>query len=91
MSTNAIEKMIEELKDLEALEEELKREIESVKNNLKAELEERNVEALNTGRYIVRFTPVTTSRFDSTRFKKDLPDIYKEYLKEVISKRFSIS
>ena len=51
----------------------------------------RDTEELTAGRYIVRWTSVLSQRFDSTAFKKVMPEIYKAYLKQVSSKRFSIS
>ena len=49
------------------------------------------VEELIAGQYIVRWTSVLSNRFDSTAFKKVLPDLYKAYTKQVSSRRFSIS
>ena len=43
------------------------------------------------GQYIVRWTSVLTQRFDTTAFKKVMPDVYKEYTKQVSSRRFSIA
>ena len=50
-----------------------------------------DTEELEAGQYIVRWTSVTSNRFDSANFKKALPEVYKAYLKQVSSKRFSIS
>jgi predicted phage-related endonuclease len=46
---------------------------------------------LIAGHYIVRYTFVLSNRFDSTSFKKVLPDLYKAYTKQVSSRRFTIS
>ena len=43
------------------------------------------------GQYIVRYTSVLSNRFDSTAFKKVMPEIYKAYTKQVSSRRFTIS
>jgi len=71
--------------------EELKAEADAVRNSIKAEMEAREVEELIAGQYIVRWTSVLSNRFDSTAFKKVLPDLYKAYTKPVSSRRFSIS
>ena len=52
---------------------------------------ELDTEELEAGQYIIRWTSVTSNRFDSATFKKVLPEVYKAYLKKVNSKRFSIS
>ena len=71
--------------------EELKAEADNVRNSIKAEMEAREVEELIAGQYIVRWTPVLSSRFDSASFKKVLPELYQAYTKQVSSRRFSIS
>ena len=82
---------IELLNKYEAMMEEIKAETDSIRNAIKAEMEAREVEELIAGQYIVRFTSVLSNRFDSTAFKKVLPELYKAYTKQVASKRFTIS
>ena len=82
---------IELLNKYEAMMEELKAEADTVRNTIKAEMEAREVEELIAGHYIVRYTPVLSTRFDSTSFKKVLPDLYKAYTKQVASRRFTIT
>ena len=71
--------------------EEIKAEADSIRNSIKAEMEAREVEELIAGQYIVRYTSVLSNRFDSTAFKKVMPEIYKAYTKQVSSRRFTIS
>ncbi len=82
---------IELLNKYEAMMEELKAEADTIRNTIKAEMEARKVEELIAGQYIVRYTAVLSNRFDSTAFKKVMPEIYKAYTKQVSSRRFSIS
>ena len=82
---------IELLNKYEAMIEELKAEAETVRDAIKAEMLERDTEELIAGQYIIRWTPVLSQRFDSTAFKKVMPEIYKAYTKQVSSRRFSIS
>ena len=82
---------IELLNKYEAMMEELKAEADAVRNSIKAEMEAREVEELIAGQYIVRWTSVLSTRFDSTAFKKVLPDLYKAYTKQTASRRFTIS
>ena len=86
-----LENKIRELKELEAMAHELDTEIESLKDELKAVLVAENKEELVTGAYILRYTTVTTNRFDSTTFKKTYSDLYKQFTKQTTSRRFSIS
>ena len=91
MSTIEITGKIEALKDLESLIEEAKAEAEALRDEIKSEMLNRNTEELEAGQYIVRWTSVLTQRFDTTAFKKVMPDVYKAYTKQVSSRRFSIA
>jgi predicted phage-related endonuclease len=91
MSTIEITSKIEALKDLESLIEEAKAEAEALRDEIKAEMLSRNTEEMEAGQYIVRWTSVLTQRFDTTAFKKVMPDVYKAYTKQVSSRRFSIA
>ena len=91
MSTIEITSKIEALKDLEALIEEAKSEAEALRDEIKAEMLNRNNEEMEAGQYIVRWTSVLSQRFDSTAFKKVMPDVYKSFIKQTASRRFSIS
>lgn len=82
---------IELLNKYEAMMEELKAEADTIRNTIKAEMEAREVEELIAGQYIVRYTAVLSNRFDSTVFKKVMPEVYKAYTKQVSSRRFTIS
>ena len=91
MSTVEITSKIESLKDLELLIEEAKAEAEALRDEIKAEMLSRDTEEMEAGQYIVRWTSVLTQRFDTTAFKKVMPEVYKEYTKQVSSRRFSIA
>ena len=91
MSTVEITSKIDALKDLENLIEEAKAEAEALRDEIKAEMLSRNTEEMEAGQYIVRWTSVLTQRFDTTAFKKVMPDVYKAYTKQVSSRRFSIA
>ena len=82
---------VELLNKYEAMMEELRAEADSVRNSIKAEMEARDVEELVAGQYIIRWTSVLSNRFDSTAFKKVLPELYKAYTKQVASRRFTIT
>ena len=91
MSTYDLETKITKMQEWEALAEEAKAEAEALRDEIKAELTHRNAEEVTTGKYIVRWTSVLSQRFDSTAFKRAMPDIYKAFTKQVSSRRFSIS
>lgn len=91
MTRVEIENKIQELQEWEDLMEQAKEEVEAIRDSLKAELLERNIEELETGRYIIRWTSVLTNRFDTKNFKERYSDLYQAFTKQSASKRFSIS
>ena len=91
MSTIEIQAQIESLRALEELIEEAKAEAETLRDAIKQEMLNRDTEELSAGQYIVRWTSVLSQRFDTTAFKKVMPEVYKAYTKQISSKRFTIS
>lgn len=82
---------IELLNKYEAMMEEVKAQADTIRNEIKAEMVARELEEMFAGQYIIRYTSVLSNRFDSTAFKKVMPEIYKAYTKQVSSRRFTIS
>ena len=91
MSANEITTKIESLRELEELIEEAKAEAETLRDEIKAEMLNRNTEELTAGQYIVRWTSVLSNRFDTTGFKKVYGNLYKAFTKQTASRRFTIS
>jgi predicted phage-related endonuclease len=91
MSKNELIARIEALNEWEAIIEEAQAQADAIRNSIKEELADRGVEELIAGNYIVRYTSVLSNRFDSTSFKKHYGDLYKAFLKQSSSRRFTIS
>ena len=91
MTKKEIIAQIELMNEWERVIEEAKAEVEAIKDSIKAEMTDRDLDELEAGSYIVRYKTVATSRFDSTSFKKTYEDLYKAFLKQTTSRRFSIS
>ena len=91
MSRNELITTIEQLKEWEAILEEAQNEVEALRDCIKAQMLERDTEELQVGAYIIRWTSVLSNRFDSTAFKREHAELYKEFTKQVASKRFSIA
>lgn len=91
MSEKNLVNIIESLREWESLQEEAAAMVESLKDQIKAEMTARNVEELEAGQYVARFTTVLSNRFDTTTFKKEHGEMYKQYTKQSTSRRFSIA
>lgn len=91
MSNSQICKTVAMLLEWEAIGEEAKAEAEKLREELKREMVSRDTQELIAGPHIIRWTSVLSQRFDATAFKKHMPEIYKRYLKQISSRRFSIA
>ena len=91
MSTKDITAKVRRLKRLQAKADELQAEITAIQDELKAELTAQNAEELNAGEYKIRFTTVTSNRFDSKSFKALYSDLYNQFTKQTSSRRFTIA
>lgn len=91
MSANEMTAKVRELKELKAMAEELAQEITAIEDAIKAELTARNAEEMAVDVYKIRWTRVTSSRFDTTSFKKAMPELYGQFTKTSESRRFSIA
>ena len=91
MSKNELIAKIEALNAWETLMEDAKAEADAIRDSIKQEMLDRDVEELTAGAYIIRWTSVLSNRFDTTGFKKVYGDLYKAFTKQTSSRRFSIS
>lgn len=91
MSTNEMSTAIYKLKELERLIEEAEAEVEAIKDMLKAHMTASNIEEMTVDVYKVRWTRVSSDKFDSTSFKKAMPDLAKQFTKTTSSRRFTIA
>lgn len=91
MSTNEMASKIRELKELKIMADELAAEITAIEDSIKAVMAEQSLEEMTVDVYKVRWTTVSSNRFDSTTFKKAMPDLYAQFTKQTQSRRFSIA
>ena len=91
MANNELLNKIEALNEWEALMEEAKAEAEAIRDSIKQEMLSRELEELECGQYIIRYQSIVSNRFDSSSFKKAIPDVYQAFIRQSTSKRFSIA
>lgn len=87
MTERQIENRIKKIEELEAQ----KKAIEEQISSLKAEVQEQmqDTETMETTHYTIRWTKVTSERFDSKSFKSKHAELFSEYVKSIESRRFS--
>ena len=86
-----IERKAHELKELKRMAEELAAEIETIEDELKEYMKEEEVEQMIVGEYKITYKTVISNRFDSTSFKKAMPEIAQQFIKQTETKRFSLN
>ena len=90
MDNKNINEKIVEIRNFENEIKQMQEVVDSLKDELKNEMTARGVDELDTGTFKLTFKEVVSNRFDSKAFQKDNEIIYKAYLKESVSKRFTI-
>ena len=83
--------LIEALKEWESVMEEAKAEADALRDQIKEDMVAQGTEELEVGNYIIRYTSVLSNRFDTTAFKREHNDLYKQFTKQTASRRFSIA
>ena len=91
MTKNEIIAMIETINNYDDLAARAKAKADAVREALKEEMIRLDTEELEAGAYIIRYTNVISNRFDSTTFKRLYADLYKDFTKQSMSRRFSIT
>lgn len=91
MKNQEIRNTVVELQELYAQADSIKALIVEREALIKEEMEAREVETLDLGNVIIKFTSVLSNRFDTTNFKKLHSDLYNLFVKQVSSRRFSIA
>lgn len=87
--TTNINEVIKEIKEYQAMQDELKRQIEALKAEAVEYLENNEIDEYLCAEGKVTYREVISNRFDSTSFKKDFADVYAEYTKKTSSMRFT--
>ena len=91
MSINEMDSKIKELRELRCMADELAGEIESITDSIKAHMDAEGVDTISGTDWKGTYKAVTSARFDSTAFKKAMPDLAEAFTKTTTSKRFCIA
>jgi predicted phage-related endonuclease len=89
MSEKEITAKVRELRELMAMADELNAEITAIQDTIKGFMGER--EELKAGEYKIRYNTVKSSRFDTTAFKATHQELYNQYAKQTVTRRFSVA
>ena len=79
---------VQELMELRRMEEELQSEIDALQEAVKSFMG--SEETMIAGAFKVSYKSVTSSRLDSTALKKELPEIAARFMKQTVTRRFTV-
>lgn len=88
-NTTNIKDVIKEIKEHQAMQDELKKQIDELKEEAIEWLDENELDEILTDEGKITYREVISKRFNSTAFKKDFADIYDEYTTKTSNMRFT--
>lgn len=88
MNINAI---MAELAQYIRMQEEAAAMVETLKDQLKAQMQAAGVDTLAGDEHKATYKAVTSSRVDTTALKRDLPEIAAQYTKTTTARRFTFA
>lgn len=86
-----LDAIMAELAQYIRMQEEAAAMVESLKDQLKERMTAAGVESLTGSEHKATYKAVTSSRVDTTRLKKDLPEIAARYTKTTTARRFTFA
>lgn len=91
MTERRIERRLARLEELEAQIRELEKEADAIKDELKADMEAKDIEEMATSNHVIRWKEVATKRLDGKALKQAHPRIYAQFLKPSVTRRFTVA
>lgn len=91
MSNTEIQSKVNELRELRRMADELAAEIEDAQDAIKAHMTAIDADTLSGVDYKITWKSVMSSRFDSTAFKKAMPELAERFTRSTTSRRFVVA
>ena len=90
MSTDELNSIVRELKELRTLHEKVSEEITALEDRIKAHMEQEEVTIITTAEYQIRWVEITSSRLDTAALKHDYPNLTQNYTNTTVTRRFTL-
>lgn len=91
MGERALQNRIMKLREIEAQQKALEEQAEKIRQEIKADMEAKQVEEMTAGSFVIRWKTILSSRLDGKALKAALPEIYNQYCKSTSSRRFTVA
>ena len=86
-----IKDVMKELAQYLRMQEEIAETVEGLKDQIKAYMKENGLETLARDEHKATYKAVSSSRIDTTAFKKAFPSMAEQFTKTTISQRFTFN
>ena len=86
-----VQETMKELAQYIRMQEEIESTIEGLKDKIKAYMQENGLETLASDEHKATFKAVSSSRIDTTAFKKAFPSMAEQFTKTTTSTRFTFN
>ena len=86
-----INEVMKELAEYTRIQEETTVIIDGLKDTIKNYMQENGLDALSGNEHKATYKPVTTTRIDTTAFKKAFPSLAEQFTKTTTSTRFTFN
>ena len=86
-----INQIMAELAQYIRMQEEAAAMVESLKDQIKTQMQAAGVDTLTGDEHKATYKAVTSSRVDTTALKRDLPEIVAQYTKTTTARRFTFA
>jgi predicted phage-related endonuclease len=91
MTLNEISILAKEYCEKHAMMKQVEKDVEVLKTEITDELSIRDVEMLDTGVYVIKWTPYKITKIDSAALKEGHPHVFAQYVKETVARRFKVT
>lgn len=91
MSTNEIQKKVDELRELRRMAEELNSEIAALEDSLKAHMNAAGTDELCGQDFKITWKEVVSNRLDSKALKTAAPELWQRFTKTTTTRRFLVA
>lgn len=86
-----INEVMKELAEYTRIQEETTAIIDGLKDTIKSYMQENGLDTLSGNEHKATYKPVTTTRIDTTAFKKAFPSLAEQFTKTTTSTRFTFN
>lgn len=87
----SIHETMKELAQYLRMQEEIAETVEGLKDQIKTYMKENGLDTLSGNEHKATYKPVTTTRIDTTAFKKAFPSLAEQFTKTTTSTRFTFN